>query len=77
MTNPLRAYRLENGITLGELSRRIGVSKPSLSRIETGKQVPSLSLLKVIATETGGRVMPNDFLPTLPDASQANSGEGR
>ncbi len=45
----LRTLRTERGLTLVELSERTGISKSTLSRLETGQRKPSLELLLPIA----------------------------
>jgi len=60
--HPLRAYRRANGISLGELAHQVGVSEATLSRIETWKQTPSLSLVGVLRDKTG--LTADAFLPT-------------
>jgi transcriptional regulator with XRE-family HTH domain len=45
----LRRLRTERGLTLVELSERTGISKSTLSRLETAQRKPSLELLLPIA----------------------------
>ena len=45
----LRTLRTERGMTLIELSEATGISKSTLSRLETGQRKPSLELLLPIA----------------------------
>ena len=47
----LRARREEQGLSLRELARRLGISPSALSQIETGKSRPSVSTLYAIVTE--------------------------
>lgn len=61
MEHPLRRYRRDAGLTLEALSARLGISKASLSRVETGRQTPSLALLQRITAATDGAVTANDF----------------
>jgi transcriptional regulator with XRE-family HTH domain len=61
MSHPLRAYRKAIGVTLEDMAGRIGISIASLSRIETGKQRPSLLTLLRIEDETGGAVGASAF----------------
>ncbi|MFD1051120.1 helix-turn-helix domain-containing protein, partial [Kibdelosporangium lantanae] len=42
----LRALRVERGISLSELARRIYYSKGHVSRIETGAQQPSVEFVR-------------------------------
>jgi transcriptional regulator with XRE-family HTH domain len=45
----LRAVRAQRGVTLTELAERTGISKSTLSRLETGQRRPSLELLLPLA----------------------------
>lgn len=47
----IRLIRKENGDTLEQFSAKIGVSHPALSQIETGKNNPSGSTIKMICKE--------------------------
>lgn len=49
----LRARREEQGLSLRELARRLGISPSAVSQIETGKSRPSVSTLYSIVTELG------------------------
>ena len=49
----LRAIRLERGIGLRELARRLELSPSSISQIETGKMQPSVRTLYAFAEELG------------------------
>lgn len=51
--HPLKQYRTENGLTLADLAERAKTSEASLSRIETGKQAPSLGMLAKLKAATG------------------------
>lgn len=62
--HPLRAYRVEQQISLQALADAVGVTKPTMSRIERGKQKPSLDLIDRLVSETGGAVTADDFLPS-------------
>jgi transcriptional regulator with XRE-family HTH domain len=48
-------------LSLQTLASRIGISTASLSRIETGKQTPSVPTLLKIVDETAGAVTVSDF----------------
>src|SRR5688572_31704144 len=50
----LRTRRQEAGLTLRELSRRIGMSPSLISQIETGKVQPSVPTLYALVAELGG-----------------------
>jgi transcriptional regulator with XRE-family HTH domain len=49
----LRAHREEQGLSLRELARRLGMSPSAISQIETGKSRPSVSTLYAIVSELG------------------------
>ncbi|WP_395674724.1 helix-turn-helix transcriptional regulator [Inquilinus sp.] len=61
MPHALRLYRRSTGLSLQTLASRIGISTASLSRIETGKQTPSVPTLLKIVDETAGAVTVSDF----------------
>lgn len=60
--HPLRKYRTENGITLEHLAQMVGVTRATLSRIETWLQSPSLSLVCRLINATGGALSADDFI---------------
>jgi transcriptional regulator with XRE-family HTH domain len=49
----IRARRLELGLTLRELARRIDVSASFVSLVETGRCPPSVDTLCALTTELG------------------------
>src|ERR1700730_8792047 len=49
----LRAIRLQRGLSLRELARRVDLSPSSISQIETGKMQPSVRTLYALVTEFG------------------------
>src|SRR5918999_419657 len=49
----IRARREQDGISLRELARRLGISPSAISQIETGKSRPSVSTLYAIVNELG------------------------
>lgn len=49
----IRRERQEQGLSLRELARRVGVSASMLSQVETGRTRPSVSTIYAIATELG------------------------
>ena len=53
----IRETRNELGITQEELAKKTGISQSSISRIENGSSVPSLSTLKKIGDRIGKRVV--------------------
>jgi transcriptional regulator with XRE-family HTH domain len=60
--HPLRAYRQRIGESLAALAERVGTSKATLSRIETGKQNASLTLIAKLKAEAKGQLSADDFL---------------
>jgi transcriptional regulator with XRE-family HTH domain len=60
--NPVRKYRLACKLKLRELAARIDISVPSLSKIERGKQVPSLELISRLIKLSRGKLRADDFL---------------
>ena len=71
----LRAWRKSQKITLDELSKRIGISDASLSRIERGEQWPDRATIQRIVAETNGDVGINDFFETAPASSRVEASE--
>lgn len=47
--HPMRLWRQYRGFTLQKLAEKVGVTKSTLSMIETGKSQPSGKLLKALA----------------------------
>jgi transcriptional regulator with XRE-family HTH domain len=60
----LRRIRAQRGLTLADVSERTGVSKSTLSRLETGQRRPTLELLLLLAQVY---VVPLDDLVGAPD----------
>lgn len=56
------ALRSVSGLTQRELAERIGVSQPQLARIESGRQIPKLATLALLAEGAGYTVEVN-FIP--------------
>lgn len=59
--HPLRAFRKARKIRLEEVVKATGLSKASISRIESGRQQPSADSLRRLCQFTGGLLRPNDF----------------
>jgi transcriptional regulator with XRE-family HTH domain len=74
MEHPLRTYRRKVGATQRQLAERLGISLPSLCRLEKNQQWPSRDLMGRIVTETGGFVSPEDFLPPKANEALVQSG---
>src|SRR5699024_7696828 len=66
----IRFYRVQAGLTLGQLGERIGVGPSHLSLIENGRREPKLSLLEAIATEVGVS-LPQLLSDEVPDHRSA------
>ncbi|MDI1289048.1 MAG: XRE family transcriptional regulator [bacterium] len=60
----LRRLRTQRGVTLTELAEQTGISKSTLSRLETGLRNPSLELLLPLAQSYG---VPLDDLVGAPE----------
>jgi transcriptional regulator with XRE-family HTH domain len=84
----LREIRLERGISLRELARRLDLSPSSISQIETGKMRPSVRTLYSLVVEFGvtvdevlfepGPPSPAERSPTVPGPGLAlQRAEGR
>jgi transcriptional regulator with XRE-family HTH domain len=69
----LRAARIEYGISLRELARRVGVSASLISQIETGKVHPSVSTLYALASELDASVDELLFEDAAPTAAEGDS----
>jgi transcriptional regulator with XRE-family HTH domain len=59
--HPLRKYRRDTGISLEDLAKETNVHKSSISRIERGKQSPSIALMRRLIEASKGALSPNDF----------------
>ena len=62
----VRRLRLERGVTMEGLAWAAGASKSYLSRVEAGKNAPSLTMLRALAIEL--EVPPWQLLQPPPDA---------
>lgn len=71
MEHALRTYRAKNNVTLAALGRDIGVTKGYLSRVENGRQMPSLRFIKRVFEATNGEVTANDFMPNTNSEAAA------
>ncbi|MFZ0140147.1 MAG: XRE family transcriptional regulator [Aeromicrobium sp.] len=60
----LKRLRSARGVTLGDLASQTGISKSTLSRLETGQRKPSLELLLPLAEAYG---VPLDELVGAPE----------
>lgn len=71
----LRAIRLRRGLGLRELARRLDVSPSSISKIETGKNQPSVRTLYAFASEL--RVTIDEVLDLEQPTRRDSSGDVR
>ncbi len=69
MSHPLRRYREQHEVGLAVLAARAGTTPSSLSRIERGKQRPSLDLISRLVDATGGVLAHGDFFPPSSPAA--------
>jgi transcriptional regulator with XRE-family HTH domain len=59
LADSIRYYRRHRGLSLSELSRRAGVAKGTLSRLEVGEGNPTIMTLAALAGQL--HVTPSDF----------------
>lgn len=71
----LRRLRMAADITQEELARRVGLKQSNLSRIEHGKQQPTLRVALAIAAELGVDVGPLRSLFAVADADAEPTAE--
>lgn len=62
----IREWRKYRGLTLVQLAHRVGVSQPTVSRIERGEQPYSQPILDAFAEALGCE--PSDLIGRLPGA---------
>ena len=82
----LRAIRLRHGVGLRELARRLELSPSAISRIETGKNHPSVRTLYAFASELEvtldevlfghARPVGRDAAPATPSSSSSGAAPG-
>lgn len=53
MKNKVKSLRLKQGMTQQKLAESVGVTRPNLSNIERGKQIPRVSSMFRIASFFG------------------------
>jgi DNA-binding transcriptional regulator YdaS (Cro superfamily) len=63
--HPLRTFRMDFDLTLQSLAEAIGISTPTLSRIETGKRRCTAEMALKIEKVTKGRVDRHNLRPDL------------
>lgn len=76
--NTLRHLRLENGLTIAEVSKRANVSRGMLSKIENGLTSPSLEKLEHLANALGVTLsrLFHDYDTPKAGAQYVRHGEG-
>lgn len=65
--NAMKVWLKDNKIQKGQFALALGISKPSMSRLIRGHQVPSIELALRIEQQTGGKVRVRDWTLTLSD----------
>lgn len=58
----LRDWRKQRNLTMAEAVEILGLSQPSISRLERGEQWPDKTTIQRIIERTDGEVTANDFL---------------
>ena len=61
----LRAYRHDRGLTLEQLSERVGVVHSFIHSLESGKKQPSLQMILKLAVALG--IRPGDLVNATAD----------
>jgi putative transcriptional regulator len=56
MENVVRALRVDQGLSQGQLATAMGVSRQTINAIETGRYLPSLPLAMALARHFGRAV---------------------
>ena len=76
--NALRHLRMENGLTIAEVSKRANVSRGMLSKIENGLTSPSLEKLEQLANALGVTLsrLFHDYDTPKSGAQYVRGGEG-
>lgn len=71
----LRDWRKTRNLTMAQAVEVLGLSQPSISRIERGEQWPDKGTMQQIMERTGGEVTPNDFMlePAAPPDIQESA----
>lgn len=65
----LTEWRAQEKLTMQQAADLLGLSQPSISRLESGKQRPDWDTLELLREKTAGAVTPNDFLSQETDAA--------
>ena len=65
----LREYLKSRAETQSAYAQRMGLARSVVSRIASGKRLPSAVVMKAIWLETDGKVSPTDFCSPPKDAA--------
>jgi DNA-binding XRE family transcriptional regulator len=72
--HPLRAWRIQHGLSQDRLAVRVDTSKATISRVEAGLLDPTFALLRRIIAATGGAVTAEAIIAWKPPpATKAGS----
>ena len=67
-TYQVARLRILRGLTQAELARRVGTQQPSIARLESGRDEPTLPFLRQVAKALGARlevhIVPLEEAPT-------------
>ena len=69
----IRNYRLQRGMSQGDIEKRTGLLRCYLSRVENGHTIPSLDTLAKIAFEKAGIMRPG--VPVLWGGDEAGDAD--
>ncbi|MEM1149055.1 MAG: helix-turn-helix transcriptional regulator [Pseudomonadota bacterium] len=61
----LKEYRTKQGLSQADFGALVGASQGMISRLESGKGYPSLTLALQIEEKTDGMVLAKSFAPDL------------
>ncbi len=59
----LQDWLAQEGIEVRDFAPRIGRTPEAVRRYVSGERIPDRETMPLIASETAGAVMPNDFFP--------------
>lgn len=57
----LKEWRKEAKLKMAEAADKLGISQPTISRIENGEQFPGPETIELLVTNTGGAVTADDL----------------
>lgn len=60
--HPLTVYRKRRGISQDEIAKRVGVTRWTITSIETGRRTPSFGLVAKLIEASRGELNANDFV---------------